>query len=275
MITAKTAVSELNGLQPNTDSGQLFLNALLSASNVAVWRIMFFIMAVAIWTVENLFDEHKAWINAKAIDIKAGTEQWYQKVALLYQAGDPLVFTNGVYQYSVINPANRIVKLAAVNSVAGQILLKVAKTDGSDNPTPLTVDELDAFNAYMQKMKFAGFILNCVSRPADQLRIQYRVYVDPLVINSTGGLISNPSIKPVEDVINNYCKNLPYDGTFSTTALTDLIQQVPGVLDPIFENAQAQFGAGSFFGIGDYYVPNGGYLRVDPLFPLSNSIVYL
>jgi hypothetical protein len=94
-------------------------------------------------------------------------------------------------------------------------------------------------------------------------------------MNINGELISNPSIKPVEDAINNYCKSLPFNGVFSITELTDKIQASVGVVNPVFENASAQYGTNPFVVINDYYNPNAGYLTIDPTFTLADSIVYI
>lgn len=274
MIAEKQTMSALNALQPNIDTGQTLLDDLTSASKVAAWRTMFFVMAVAIWTVEKLFDEHKDWIENRALELIVGTPTWYAQRALEFQYGDALVFINGKYQYATENLAIRLVKLVSVNEINGQVYMKIAKLDGTD-PVELSTPELDAFKEYMKKVKFAGVIVNSLSRPADLLRIQYHVYVDPLLMNINGELISNPSIKPVEDAINNYCKSLPFNGVFSITELTDKIQASVGVVNPVFENASAQYGTNPFVVINDYYNPNAGYLTIDPTFTLADSIVYI
>lgn len=274
MIAEKQTMIALNTLQPSIDSSQTFLADLTSSSKVAAWRTMLFVMAVAIWTVEKLFDEHRVWIEARALELIVGTPSWYAQRALEFQYGETLVFVDGKYQYSAVNLAIRLVKLVSVNEINGQVYMKIAKLTGT-NPVALTIPELAAFDAYMKKIKFAGVIVNTLSRPADLLRIQYHVYVDPLLMNINGELISNSTIKPVEDAINNYCKSLPFNGVFAITALTDKIQASAGVVNPVFENASAQYGLNPFVGINDYYNPNAGYLTIDPTFTLATSIVYI
>jgi hypothetical protein len=274
MITAKVAMAELNALQPNIDSGQTFLDDLTSASKMAVWRTMFFVVAVGIWTVEKLFDAHVTRVENRAKELIVGNVDWYGRIALDFQYGDALVFDGKEYTYPTVNPANKIVKLVAINEIGDTLFMKVATTNGAD-PEALTTGQLNAFKAYIHQRKFAGTYFVFISREADLLRIQYRVYIDPLVLNLTGGLISNPSVKPVEDAINDYCKQLPFNGVFSVTALTDKIQHVEGVANPVFQSAQAKYGTNAFVSIGDYYQPNAGYLTVDPTFPLSVSITYL
>lgn len=274
MIAEKTAMATLNQLQPNIDSAQTLLADLTSASKVAIWRTMFFVIAVAIWTLEKLFDDHKEWIETRAAELIVGTPEWYAQRALEFQYGDSLIFINGKYQYATVNTAIRLVELVSVNEINGQVYMKVAKLSSGD-PIALTSPELAAFETYMQKIKFAGVIVNCLSRDADLLRIQYHVYVDPLLMNLDGELLSNTSIKPVEIAINKYCKGLPFNGVFSVTELTDKIQAAIGVTNPVFESASAKYGANPFVVLGDYYNPNAGYLSIDPAFPLTDSIIYI
>lgn len=275
MIAGKVAMSELNSLQPNIDSAQNFLDDLTSASKVAVWRTMFFVVSVGIWTLEKLLDAHKAWVEARALELIVGNVSWYARIALEFQYGDALVFDGKVFKYPTVNTSNQIVKLVAINEIEETLLIKVASLDGSNDPIELTVPEFTSFKAYMHKRKFAGTDLSFISRTADLLRIQYRVYIDPLVMNLSGELISNPSIKPVEVAINNYCKQLPFNGEFSVTQLTDKIQMAAGVVDPVYQTAQSQYGVNPFVSISDYYQPNAGYLKIDPSMPLSTSITYI
>ena len=127
----------------------------------------------------------------------------------------------------------------------------------------------------MNKVKFAGVNIACISRDPDLLKVYFHVYVDPLVINSSGQLISNTAIKPVEDAINDYCKGLPFNGIFSITELTDKIQSATGVINPVFDSGAAKYGTNPYIALGDFYNPNAGYLKVDPGFPLSATITYL
>ena len=107
------------------------------------------------------------------------------------------------------------------------------------------------------------------------MKIYYRVYVDPLVLDSNGALLTNNTIKPVELAIQDYCKGLNFNGVFSVTELTDLIQNAVGVINPVFENGASKYGLVAYDPIQDYFVPNAGYLKIDPAFPLSTTITYI
>jgi hypothetical protein len=280
MISEKETMTELQALQPNTSSFQTLLSDLTTNSKVAVWRLIFFVAAVSIWTLEKLFDEHKIWIEERAKQIRAGTTFWYQQKALEFQYGDDLEFNGTEFAYPVVVNADdpkRVVKLASVVE-ASTLLIKVAKLNG-DTPEPLSTPELDAFTLYIKKIKYAGLKVQAVSREPDLLRVEYKVYINPLVLNTNGELLSNPNEKPVEKAITEFIKKLTFDGVFSPTALTDAIQKVDGVVNPIIQLCQVSFkNPTDFKPVGDFYTPNAGYMIIDntdPQYTLSETIEYL
>ena len=262
-------VQSLYGLTP----GQTFDSQF---SKVSLEALFFHVVSFSILTLEQLFDQHKEWINAKAASMKGGQLPWYVSKAKEFQLGDSLSFIDDEYKYAAVNTANQIIKVASATEVgSSSILLKVANIDSNGDILQLTQVELDAFTAYMKKVKYAGPKLLCVSRPPDLAIVNYHVYVDPQIIAPDGSLISDPSVFPVEDAINTYIKNLPFDGVYSITEQTDIIQDIDGVINPVFESAQSKFGANSYTAINDYYTSNAGYMTIDPANPLSSTITYL
>ena len=93
-------------------------------------------------------------------------------------------------------------------------------------------------------------------------------------MNSDGSLFSDPAVFPAEDAIKAYLKNLPFDGRFNITELTDKVQSAEGIVNPIFQSASGKSGTQSYQSITDYYGSNAGYMIIDPNYPLSNTITY-
>jgi hypothetical protein len=266
-----STIQNLYGLTAGVDFDTQF-------SKVSFEGIFFYIIALSIWTLEKLFDEHKLWIENKAKEIKVANTDWYRNLALNFQFGDTIVFEDGTWKYPTINEANKIVKLASVTDEGNYVLIKVASLDNAGNIIPLNnvhASALTSFNNYIKKMKIAGVKVLSVSRPADELKLYMHIYVDPLVIDATGKLISDGVTKPIEETINNYIKNLPFNGKFNATELVDFLQKTTGVINPVFDNASAKFGTQAYAPIVDYYNPNAGYLEIDPSFPLSTTITYI
>ncbi len=273
MIAEKATMSSLNGLQPSTDTATNLLNDLSSGSKVARWRLLFYVIAVGIWIHEKIFDTHKADIEKRAAELYVGTVVWYHAQCFLFQFGDTLTWNGTKYNYPTITPANQIIKRASVTEVSGQLVVKVAKLSGS-LPVKLTTTELSAFTAYLTLIKFAGTNTAVVSRDADLLKIYYTVKYDPLVLSASGELLSTAGVYPVQDAINNYIQNLPFDGNLNLTQLTDEIQKAQGVIDPVIGLAEAKYGTLPYSTIVNNYNADAGHMAIDAAFPLSTTITY-
>lgn len=275
IIQEKNTMSSLTNLQPNIDSSQSLLSDLTSTSKVAVWRLMFWVFAFAIWSHEKLFDNYKNEIEDLASEIVTGTKKWYWAQCFLFQFGDTLQWLDNKYKYASVDSNLQIIKRASVIEAGGQVRLKVAKLDANDMPIPLTSSELSAFQSYISQIKFAGTSIAIISADADQMKAYYDVYYDPQVLSPSGELLSTPGVYPVEEAINSYVSNLPFDGILNITSLTDVVQSVEGVIDPVFQNASAKYGVLPYEVITNNYNAYAGYIKIDPAFPLSSTINYI
>lgn len=274
MITEKESSAALDALLPADETYENLLANLTSASKVAAWRLLFFIVAVSIWIHETLFDNFRDEIEARAAELYVGVPLWYRDQCYKFQYGDELVWDGLKYGYAEIDEEALIIERAAVIEVGSQVRIKVAKLE-ADLPAPLTTDELEAFELYMNSIKVAGTNIAVISRDADLLKVAYTVYYDPLVMNSDGELISDDTIKPVEIAINNYIQELPFDGVLNLTKLTDQVQAAEGVIDPLLTTAEAKYGLLEYEAIAREYNADAGHMKIDPLFPLSTQITYI
>lgn len=276
IVADKGSYNQLVALQPATDSSQQLLDDVASPARVANWRLFTWMVARAHKVIIDLFNFHKAWIEQRILATKVGSAPWYRLRALEYQHGDALVFDNAslTYKYAAVDESAKIVKRAAIVEAGNVLIMKIANVVG-DVITPLTDLELDGFKGYIQKVKFAGVKVLVVSRPADELRIALRVYYNPLVMLGDGSLISDNAVFPVEASINAYIKNLPFNGVFNTTQLTDLLQAAEGVVDPVVLSTSARSGVLPFAAFVDNYNANAGHMVIDPLYDLPANIEYI
>lgn len=271
----KSEQAELEALQPDIDTAQDLLADLTTTSRVARWRLMLWVVAVAIWVHENLWDRFRAEVDDLAQRSAVGTRRWYVEQALAFQFGYDLVEgDDGVFRYEVDDPASRIIRSAAVKDQSGTVLLKVAR-EVSGELQALSAPQLIAFAAYIAQIKMAGTIINLVSAAPDLIKVQFRVYYDPLVMSQTGTLIAEPSVKPVEVAIRSYLKALPFNGVLRLTDLVDAVQAAQGVEDPVLLSAEAKYGALPYAPIVDQYEANAGHMIVDPLNDLAANITYV
>jgi hypothetical protein len=269
IIAEKNNNAALNGLQPNIDDSQTLLDDLNTTSKVAIWRLWAFVIAVAINIHENVWDLFRAEIETRAEEVPTGTPLWYHNEALKFQYGYSLEWSGTQYNYPTLDEVAQIVKLVAVVDAGFQVRIKAAKLDGSGNPEALSGAELSAFQGYILKIKFAGTATSITSGPADDLKVDYFIQYDPLLLAPDGSLLTDPSTFPVKDAINAYAEGLPFNGVLSLMALTDAVQQAQGVKDVTLNDAQAKFGALSYSSINKQYTPDAGYLLLDEI----NSVI--
>lgn len=208
----------------NTD-----LPELTSTSQVALWRLWTYIVAVAIAVHEQLWDAFKVDLQTIADSAQVGTAQWLQAQALKFQydAGNPqvLVVEDFVPVYPIIDESLQIVEVAAVNQQTNRrVIVKVAKDDGGGGLTPLDNVELSAFRSYIRAIQFAGTSVSVVSEDADRLFIQMEIFYD-------GQYVQTDVSTNLKAAIDDYIRNLDFDGIVNKNALIDVMQSVDGVVD--------------------------------------------
>jgi hypothetical protein len=208
------------------------LTTLNSTSATAIWRLMLYIFATALWIHEKLWLVFQKDIEIIIANAVTGTVQWYHKIALEFQLGDELVvFEDGRVGYETIDESKRVVKRCAVVEIDNTLVIKVAKENNSNVPEPLALDEIDAFIAYIKERKFAGTRVVTYNYPPDQLRVAMTIYYDPQVLLSNGKLISDYQTTPVIDAINDYVRNIKFGGKAVKSHVVDVVQQALGVCD--------------------------------------------
>jgi hypothetical protein len=274
IIAEKNSVSNLSGYTPINDSWQNFLNALTSGSRVAIWRMWSYLMAYAIHVHEKVFDTFKAKVQAIAAKAVPATTRWLRDQVLKFQYGYTLQYIDNQYQYSQDDPSAMIVKRAAVVEGAQNVLIKAAKLDNNDLPTPLSTNELTSLEQYCNEIKPAGLKINVTSFDPDFVKVVAEVWYDPLVLASDGSLLTDPNVFPVEHAIKAYMQDLAFNGELFLTELQDAMQQAEGVVDPRLKTVEAKYGNLNYQTIIRTYVANAGYLKIDPNNQLSSTLTY-
>ncbi len=273
IILEKETFASLAGLtSPVTpDTAQALLTELTTASKVAIWRLLFFVIAVAIFIHESLFDTFKADVEKRALEIIPATTRFYVIEAKKFQLGDELVFIDGRFQFEDTTSAaaldKQIVKQASARDIERVVTLKIAKDDGSGGLEKLTSTEKTAFEGYLDQVKIAGTKTIVISDDPDLLKVAYTIQFDPLVMKQDGTLIEDGT-SPVQVAIDAYIEGLPFDSTFRVQDLTDAIQLARGVVNAVADVVETKFGTLSFTDIlavtTETFLPNAGYLITDP-----------
>ena len=244
------------------------LDSLNSPSKVAIYNLWAYVTAVVMWTLENLFDLHKAEVDNIIATKKPHQLRWYREMALGFQFGQALIPDTGEYDNSGLSvqevEQRRIIKQAAVTEVDGRLRIKVTKEVGGEF-VPLDDAEYAAFKEYSGLRKDAGVRITVDSLPADLLKLELDIWYDPLVLRSDGSRIDGADQQPVKAAIKNYLKNLPFNGEFANSRLVDVLQQVDGVRYPVIRTSQDKYGLLPYTQIDEKYIPDAGFLRIDEL----------
>ena len=273
-------IQEIQTLILQAKAQEPALSELNSTSKVAIWRLWVYIIAVAIWSLEKLFDLHRADIDKRLAELKPHTARWYRSKALAFQYGFDLLtdsdkFNNTGHTEEQIE-ASKIVKYSAVveSPNEGRLIVKIAGEQG-EQLQPITDAQKQAFEAYLQEIKDAGVRLSVVNYQPDVLHLQMKIIYDPLVLDSNGQSIIHAT-KPVETAIKEYLKRLPFNGVLVLAHLIDELQQAEGVKIPHLVLAQSKHigtngNYGAFEAIEISKIPTAGYFTIDNF----NDITYV
>ena len=228
-------------------------------SKVSLESILFYVVSVAIWSLEVLFDTHRTEVRSLIDSSKPHRLKWYVNKTLSFQYGRTLVTDSDVYDNTDVTDeqieAERVVKYAAAVEVAGRIVIKVAGESAGER-AKLTVEQESALVAFLKEVKDAGVKIDLINKAANSFKATIDIYYDPMVLNASLSSLANGG-NPVKDAIENFIQNLPFNGEYRNSALVDLLQNVPGVVIPelhiaVIDGTQVQAKA----------TPTAGYMRV-------------
>jgi len=250
------------------------LSQLNNTSRTSVWRLLIYIVAYCISDQHKYFDEHRAYVNHKLANQIAGTLPWYRLKALEFQDGFDLIkdtdkFNNDNASIDQIE-ASKVIKYAAVNtSNKGAVIVKVA-TEVDGKLSTIEPYQEESLKEYFEEIKFAGVEIVVINHLADKLFLKIQIYRDPLVIDENGVSIRRVN-NPVKDALQEFMKELPFNGELVIQSLVDKLQKVEGVrivnikevksssIDP--NSSTGTHGVATAFQVSR--IPYSGYFEID------------
>ncbi|MDZ4147881.1 MAG: nucleotidyltransferase [Flavobacteriaceae bacterium] len=254
-------------------AGEPALTALTSTSKVAVWRIWTFITATVIWTLEKLFDIHKAEVQELIANLRPGTPLWYRNKALDFQYGfallpDSDLFDNTAATQEQID-ASKIIKFSAVTEAEteSRVIIKIATEEGG-KLAPIAIDRQAVFEAYIAEIKYAGVAVTVINFLPDILKLQIRIFRDPLLIDENGTDRLSGG-KPVEAALLEYMRELPFNGELVIQDLANKLEAVSGVEIVQVDSIESKWievesgGYGPFQPIDVRKIPVSGYFEIE------------
>lgn len=251
----------------NADAVAMFENT----SKVAVWRILFYAKAYAIWVLETIFDKHIEVVSSKILEQVPPTLSWHRQKIKAFQYGFSLIQDTDRFNNSSATEQeildSKIIKYAAVTEALVDdkrvLVYKIAKLNGS-NLVPLEPSELLAFKSYLESYKPAGITIIIYNQIADLIRCTIDVWYNPLIIDNNG-MATNGNGYPVKAAAEEYLTNLEFDGEFITSAFVDAIQDANGVSRRKVQisSIERKTEGGNWQSTGISFIPQSGYCKFD------------
>lgn len=240
------------------------LSSLTSSSATAIWRLLFYVVAFAIYVHESLWDEYRKEVNAAIDEMIPHRPKWYRDKTLAFMKDTTLIQDTDRYDTTGMSEddinAKRVVKHATANesNQSSLLVIKVAGVDPNDPNKRAPIDPAEAIQleAYLQEIKDAGVRIYLVNEEPDEFSCEIDIFYDPtkdpLTVQSD-----------CEAAIKDYVENLPFNGEFSNMALIDTLQAVDGVrLAELRSSESAPASTSTFSPINAYVIPTAGYFHV-------------
>ncbi|BDD07513.1 hypothetical protein [Aureibacter tunicatorum] len=243
----------VNGYSPEDSKGQDYSQELISAANspskVAEWKLIYWVVAFAIWTHEQLWEVFFKKAEALEKASKIGSLEWYKKKILEYDGWKD-------------SEGNNVIQFVSLEEVEGLIKIKIAGQNRNnldpDLPIPpvesdpdyetkqeeyLAIERLkNGFNHFKnffdQEIRLAGIQTSITSHDADIVKVKYDIYYNPKMSLQEDKTARDILMERIEEKLNEFQRNdMPYNGILSLTKLTDALQQVEDIISPVLDEA--------------------------------------
>lgn len=212
-----------------------------NSSKMSVLDAFTWVVSACIWVFEDIIDVFKVDL-AKDLQFRInGTAAYYANALLKYQSGDELQMNDEgtAFSYPNIDISKRIITKVSYSEVQEEgfndkmLYLKVA-TGEPGAYERISDMELLSVQAYLNKISFAGTHGVVVSRNGDVLIPRLTVYYD-------GAVGPEEVYANIEDSLNDFVQNLPFDGVVYVQKIIDAIQKAEHVVDVYMGENQGVF----------------------------------
>lgn len=258
-VLANATLCQKFGLDPNQEWDA-------QTSSVSVLNLIFYIVAMAIRTLEWLHDQFRLEIEERIAAAFPGSVSWYWNKAMQFRYGYQLDQYANYYDEALTDDDALIIKHCAIIEVDNGIAVKVNK----DNYERLTDNEKDAFTAYMDTIKFAGTTLRVFSDDPDELTLELYIWRDPQVLGADLLTLSGQR-NTIQEAIVAYLDSIVYGGVFNKTKLIDAVQAVEGVIDVTIDDSTSTIHCPAdttdhaFSTFNQNFTSRGGHFQLDNL----------
>ncbi|MCU7615673.1 hypothetical protein NZ698_00565 [Chryseobacterium sp. PBS4-4] len=219
------------------------LNGLDSTSKTSIWLGLFKVIAYVFFNFMQAANLHLQEIRDLIANQKVFNLRRYRSEALRFQYGfdlinesdqfKPTYEDNGIDVIATDEEIenSKIIKYAACNRVIdggrAKIVMKIAPAI-LDDIFPAQV--MAAVAKYIEEISPAGDHVTIINYLPDILKFAFKIKYDPMVLQADGMNIITAKY-PVQEAIETFLKNLPFNGELSVQRLETAILAVDGVED--------------------------------------------
>lgn len=219
------------------------LSDLDTSSKVSIWLQFFLVVTWVIYNFQEACNKHLQEIRELIASQKVFNLRRYRSEALRFQYGFDLVPESDQFKTTYSNngieltasseqiEASKIIKYAAcsrvVNNGRARIVMKIAPENMDEI---FSNDQMIAFQKYIEEISPAGDYVAIVNYLPDILKFSFKIKYDPMVLLA-GGMNIITAKYPVQEAVDRYLKNLPFNGELSVQKLEAAILDVEGVED--------------------------------------------
>lgn len=193
----------------------------------SVENILLYVWAVCAWAVEQLVARHREEVTAELEELMPHRPKWYRDKVLEFMEDRELIDDTDRYDLSGMSEseisAARVVKhaVATESRDASLLTIKVAGESGGKRQ-PLSEAQEGKLRAYLSEVKDAGVRVSLVNMEPDTFNCTVDIYYNAML--DPGGVKES-----CLSAINEYIRNLPFNGEYTNMALVDALQTVAGV----------------------------------------------
>lgn len=231
------------------------LSALNSTSATAIWKLWINVVALAIFTFEEIFEKDKDTLVNLTERKRYGTLDWYMEEVKKFQFDYQLVFNSetGEFYYPVDDENARIIAQSAVleDSQSGNLTMKLARLNNGEL-APLDSAQLVAVTNYIESIKVAGTNIELLTLNPDEINITANVYYD-------GNLQQSTVKTSILEALNEFKDNATFNGIILRNNLIEVIRNVTGVDDVYFTALTGKTSVGTPTNIDRDYNALSGY----------------
>jgi len=225
-------------------------------SRISIINILFYIFAAAAWVQENLFEAHQKEVEERIEEAVPHRAKWYCDKVLKFMKDKLLMDDSDQYDLSQLSEdaiaTARVIKhvVAVEDPESSVLILKVRGEAGK-----LDEETEEQLSYYISEIKDAGVRIELINQEADTFNCEVDIYYNPLLLAET--VEAN-----CREKIEQYIRNLPFNGEYTHMDLIQQLKEVEGVkIVQILQVTTCSDAATTDTIVHTRYTPEAGYFK--------------